>query len=276
MAYPVYTTPRSIPGAAAPTYLTSVLASGYSNGQGFVVANTQGWYEVSSSGTATTNPLGTSGIFTLVVDYGSATEEKILCASGAISIGLNVTIPVWTDGTYNGRGWDGTPISAHAVGSGANQNVFPVRTAVDDLQFNTASITVTNSLNTLSGQYAVTSGIVTNQSGYIATISGKQVTDEANIATLSGQVASTSGSLATLSGQFTTLSGQYFTTSGIVTTATGNIATLSGKQATDALNISSLSGSLATLSGQFVTLSGQYNTTSGIVTTTTGNVAALS
>ena len=276
MAYPVYTTPRSIPGAAAPTYLTSVLASGYSNGQGFVVANTQGWYEVSSSGTATTNPLGTSGIFTLVVDYGSATEEKILCASGAISIGLNVTIPVWTDGTYNGRGWDGTPISAHAVGSGANQNVFPVRTAVDDLQFNTASITVTNSLTTLSGQYAVTSGIVTNQSGYIATISGKQVTDEANIATLSGQVASTSGSLATLSGQFTTLSGQYFTTSGIVTTATGNIATLSGKQATDALNISSLSGSLATLSGQFVTLSGQYNTTSGIVTTTTGNVAALS
>ena len=262
MAYPTYTTPRSIAGAATPTYLVSALASGYSAGQSFIVANTTGWYEVSLSGTATTNPLGTSGVFTLVVDYGSATEEKILCASGSIPIDVNVPIFVWTDGTYNGRGWDGTTSVAHATGSGTNPNVFLVRTAVDDLQFNTSAATLTNNLATLSGQYAVTSGIVTAQSGYISTISGKQATDEANIASLSGSLA--------------TLSGQYLTTSGIVTTATGNIATLTSNLATLSGQYVVTSGSLTTLSGQFVTLSGQYNTTSGIVTSHTSSIALIS
>ena len=167
MAYPVYTTPRSIPGAATPTYLSATLASGYSANQTLTVASTIGWYEVTSSGTLSSNPLGTSGIFTLVVDYGSATEEKILC-SGAVSIGTNVAISVWSDGTYNGRGWDGTPVSAHASGTSSNYNVFPVRTAVDDLQFNTATA---NALplsggtltGTISGTTAVFSGGVTAQ-----------------------------------------------------------------------------------------------------------------
>jgi fibronectin-binding autotransporter adhesin len=138
MAYPTYTTPRSIPGAATPTYLTAALASGYVTSQTFTVNSTAGWYEVTSSGTLSSNPLGTSGIFTLVVDYGSGTEEKILC-SGVVTIGSNVAITVWTDGTYNGRGWDGTSVSAHVSGTLTNPNVFPVRTAVDDLQFNTAT-----------------------------------------------------------------------------------------------------------------------------------------
>ena len=275
MAYPTYITPRSIPGAATPAYLTATLASGYSTNQTLTVNSTAGWYEVSSSGTLSSNPLGTNGIFTLVVDYGSGNEEKILC-SGVVSIGSNVPINIWSDGVYNGRGWDGTPVSAHASGTNANYNVFPVRTAVDDLQFNTSAITVTNNLATLSGQYVTSSGILTTATGNIASLSG-------SLATLSGQYVSTSGSL-------TTLSGQYVTSSGILTTATGNIATISGKQVTDEANIATLSGqmvtananiastsgSLATLSGQFVTLSGQYATTSGIVTTTTGNVASLS
>jgi len=218
MSYPDITVPRSIAGAATPTYLTQTIPSGYSTSQTITLASTSGWYEVSHSGTATTNPMGTSGPFTLVVDYGSATEEKILCASGAIGIGVNTAISVWFDGTYNGRGYDGTPNFAHAIGSGSALNVFPVRTAVDDLQSNAAS-------------------------AYVTVISGNQVTDEANIASLSGSLA--------------TLSGQYVVSSGILTTATGNIASLSGRQATDAANITSLSGSLATLSGQFVTLSGQ-------------------
>ena len=362
MTYPTYTTPRSIPGAATPTYLNASLVSGYFAGQSFIVANTTDWYEVSSSGTATTNPLGTSGVFTLVVDYGSGTEEKILCASGAIPIGVNVPISVWTDGTYNGRGWDGTTPHAHTSGTNSNFNVFPVRTAVDDLQFNTAaanSLVSTNpnlggvtaisgqsavwngiswtpatisggggitsltgdvtaigtgavaatlvgttsvsgvvnviinanstvtgtvaSLATLSGQYVVTSGIVTAHTGYIATISGKQVTDEANIASLSGNLATlsgqyvvTSGSLTTLSGQFVALSGAYATTSGNLNTTNSNLSTLSGQFVTLSGQYVVTSGSLTTLSGQFVTLSGQYNTTSGIVTTATGNIASLS
>jgi len=304
MSYPTYTTPRSIAGAAAPSYLSATLASGYSAGQTITVGNTSGWYEVSSSGTATTNPLGTSGVFTLVVDYGLSTEEKILCASGAISIGVNAVIPVWTDGTYNGRGWDGTTSVAHATGSGTNPNVFLVRTAVDDLQFNTSAATLTNNLATLSGQYAVTSGIVTAQSGYISTISGKQVTDETNIASLSGSlatlsgqyvitsgivtghtgsIASISGSLNTLSGQFVALSGAYAVTSGNLNTTNGNLSTLSGQfvtlsgaYATTSGNLNTTNTNVANLSGQFASLSGQYLTTSGIVTGHTSSIASIS
>ena len=290
MAYPTYTTPRSIAGAVTPTYLVSALASGYSAGQTITVGNTFGWYEVSSSGTATTNPLGTSGVFTLVVDYGSATEEKILCASGSIPIDVNVPIFVWTDGTYNGRGWDGTTSVAHATGSGTNPNVFLVRTAVDDLQFNTSAATLTNNLATLSGQYAVTSGIVTAQSGYISTISGKQATDEANIASLSGSLATLSGqylttsgivttatgNIATLTSNLATLSGQYVVTSGSLTTLSGQFVTLSGAYATTSGNLNTTNANVTTLSGQFVTLSGQYNTTSGIVTSHTSSIALIS
>jgi len=168
MSYPDITVPRSIAGAATPTYLTQDIPSGYSTSQTITLASTSGWYEVSPSGTATTNPMGTSGPFTLVVDYGSATEEKILCASGAIGIGANTAISVWFDGAYNGRGYDGTPNFAHAIGSGSALNVFPVRTAVDDLQFNTATA---NALplsggtltGTISGTTAVFSGSVTAQ-----------------------------------------------------------------------------------------------------------------
>ena len=290
MAYPDYTTVRSIAGAAEPTYLEDVLASGYVNGQTISVDNTLNWYEVSSSGTATTNPLGTSGIFVLVVDYGQDNEEKILCASGAITIGNFVDIPIWTDGVRNGRGYDGTAISAHSVGIGTTLNVFPVRTAVDDRQYNDATIVlgyayqylsaqqlidegnlsaVSGSVTSLSGQYVVLSGQVADQSNYIAIISGQQSADEANIATLSGQ--------------YVTLSNSYNTTSGIVTNQTGYISTISGKQVTDEANIATLSGQMVTANSQIstnavnlATLSGQYNTTSGIVTNHTSYIATIS
>jgi len=159
MAYPTYVIPRSIPGAATPTYLSAALVSGYATSQTITAASTIGWYEVSSSGTLSSNPLGTSGVFTLVVDYGTVTEEKVLC-SGAITIGTNVPITVWYDGTNNGRGYDGTPISAHASGTSANYNVFPVRTAVDDLQFNSATATSLQiSGGTVSGNLVVASGL---------------------------------------------------------------------------------------------------------------------
>ena len=251
MAYPDYTTIRSIAGAAEPTYLEDVLVSGYVNGQTISVDNTLTWYEVSSSGTATTNPLGTSGVFVLVVDYGQDNEEKILCASGAITIGNLVDIPIWTDGVRNGRGYDGTSISAHSVGIGTILNVFPVRTAVDDLQFNAAAAYV-----------AVLSGNVT-------TISGKQITDETNIATLSGNIVTTNNNLATLSGQYNTTSGQ-------VTTNITNIATISGKQVTDENNIATLSGQYVTANSNISTLFGQVSTISGKQVIDEANIATLS
>lgn len=53
-------------------------------------------------------PDGTVGPFYVVVDRGSAAEEKILCSSRSSN-----TLTVFNDGVTNGRGADGTAISAH-------------------------------------------------------------------------------------------------------------------------------------------------------------------
>jgi len=137
MSYPTALTPRSYGGASQPSYLTTSLSSTYSPGQTFTVASASTWYEVSATGQATVNPLGTSGPFVLDVDFGSGTEEKILCSAVNVSTGV---VTVWTDGTNNGRGYDGTTISAHSAGSSSNYNVFPVATAVENQQFNSELI----------------------------------------------------------------------------------------------------------------------------------------
>lgn len=136
MALPDSSVIRSYPGGAAPTYLSASLNYAFASGQTLTVANTTGWYEVSVNGYNTTNPLGTSGPFTLVVDYGLGSEEKILCASGAISLGVNTTIFVYNVSGTNGRGYDGTVAVAHSVGSASDYNVFPVSTAIEQAQFN--------------------------------------------------------------------------------------------------------------------------------------------
>jgi len=95
MPLPLRTTIRSYAGAATPTYLTGVIASGWSGGQYVQVNDTSTWYEINPDGTRSNRPLGSTGPFTLVVDYGLSTEEKILCASGAITPGLGTQIPVY-------------------------------------------------------------------------------------------------------------------------------------------------------------------------------------
>lgn len=57
-------------------------------------------------------PDGSVGPFYVVVDRGTATEEKILCSSRAVN-----TLTVYDDGVTNGRGSDGTSISAHGLNS---------------------------------------------------------------------------------------------------------------------------------------------------------------
>ena len=57
-------------------------------------------------------PDGTVGPFYVVIDRGLATEEKILCVSRAAN-----TLSVYNDGVTNGRGADGTSISAHNTNS---------------------------------------------------------------------------------------------------------------------------------------------------------------
>jgi len=133
VAYPSATTARSYGGAVPPSYLTESLASSYTTGQTFTIDSATGWYEVSTTGQATTNPLGTSGSFVLDVDFGSANEEKILCSAVDILTGI---VTVWTDGFLNGRGYDGTVIEPHSTGIYSFPNVFPTLSAVEVLQFN--------------------------------------------------------------------------------------------------------------------------------------------
>ena len=75
MAYPSATTARSYGGAVPPSYLITPLAGSYTSGQTFTVATAAGWYEVASTGQATTNPLGTSGPFVLVVDFAQVSQR---------------------------------------------------------------------------------------------------------------------------------------------------------------------------------------------------------
>ena len=100
MAYPSVTTQRSVPGSASPSYITTTLSSSYVETT-FIVASASTWYEVGTNGKVTTNPLGTSGVFDVVVDFGLSTEEHILCSAVNPSTGV---VTIWTDGTLNGRG----------------------------------------------------------------------------------------------------------------------------------------------------------------------------
>lgn len=133
MTYPSQSTIRSYGGACPPSYLVGSLPASYSAGQAFTLHSAAGWYEVSATGQATSDPLGTSGPFVVVLDFSSITEEKVLCSAVNVTTGV---VTVWTDGTNNGRGYDGTTISAHASGNSGNPNVFPVATAVENRQFN--------------------------------------------------------------------------------------------------------------------------------------------
>ena len=157
MSYPSYTTGRSFAGGAYPTYMTSTLASTYVSGQTFTVSAASTWVELGSDGQNTANPLGTSGLFVVVVDAGTTTEEKILCSSVNTTSGL---ITVWTDGTRNGRGWDGSPLFAHSVAT-SGSTVYPIAPAVDQLQIflalsslnsgKVASVTAADSTITVAG-----------------------------------------------------------------------------------------------------------------------------
>jgi hypothetical protein len=123
MAYPLPTAAISVSGEALPTYLTGSLAGSYSSGQTLTLNSIPTWLEVGTNGQITANPLGTTGLFVVAVDFGLSTEEHILCSSLVTGTGV---VTVWTDGVLNGRGWDGTTISAHSAGSSSNNNCFPM------------------------------------------------------------------------------------------------------------------------------------------------------
>ena len=153
MALPTRITIRSYAGAATPNYLTDIIASGWSGGQYVEVNDTTDWYEINFDGSKSTKPLGTSGPFTLVVDYGLPTEEKILCASGSIGLGSFTKIPVYVgfpipSGQYSAVNylgfWDSniTYVSGQIVSSGT-LSFTAQQTASGVLTSNTSYWTVT-------------------------------------------------------------------------------------------------------------------------------------
>jgi hypothetical protein len=117
---------RATSGKALSSQLNATgLASTYTTGQTFTVLDASTWIDI-----ATGNPLGQDGSpFTVAVDYGGSAEEKILCSG----ISGNV-ITIWTDGTLNGRGYDGSSATLHS----ANAIAVPVWTATEADEANRA------------------------------------------------------------------------------------------------------------------------------------------
>jgi hypothetical protein len=314
MALPNSSVIRSYPGGATPTYLAAALINTYASGQTFTVTNTTGWYEVSASGYNTSNPLGTSGPYTLVVDYGLPSEEKILCASGSISLGINTVISVWTDGTLNGRGYDGTSAQSHAVGTSTDFNVFPVSTAIEQAQFNYVSANAVNFSTALTGEgdvtgtfgdpvlinvmtsgtygsAGVTPQLTVDSKGRITGLSEDSIfITETQVSGLSADLSTIYADITGLNTNYTALSGEVNTISGSVTSLTSTISGLSSNYTALSISVSgvevsvaTISGNqvtdesnIATISGNVVTLSGQQQTTATNLANVTTNLSTLS
>lgn len=94
----------------------------------FTIANTTGWVD------AANNPLGTAGPFTVVIDLGTPTAEKILCSLVNLTSGL---VTVYTSSGFSGRGYDQSTAQAHVPG-GSAVGVVPAWSAVEAAEANKA------------------------------------------------------------------------------------------------------------------------------------------
>jgi len=114
----------------------------------FTIADASTWYEGTYPGSSTpayTNPLGTSGNkFVVCIDYGTSTEEKILCSLVDAASGL-VTVDT--------RGYDGTTATTHS----ANAIVLPVFSALEAIEANYA-VSETVGAVTTAGDMLIAAG----------------------------------------------------------------------------------------------------------------------
>lgn len=94
----------------------------------FTIANTTGWVNAASQ------PLGTVGPFTVVIDLNTPTVEKILCSSVNLTSGL---VTVYTSAGFSGRGYDQTTPQGHVPG-GSAVGVVPAWSAVEAAEANQA------------------------------------------------------------------------------------------------------------------------------------------
>ena len=118
---------RSYGGGASAAQLVQSLGSTDTT---FTITPTTGWVEDGG-----TNPLGTTGPFTVVIDDFTPSRESILCRSIDLTSGL-VTVFVDTDG-WSGRGYDNTAAVAHVPG-GTSSGVTPAWSSLEAQEANQA------------------------------------------------------------------------------------------------------------------------------------------
>ncbi len=133
----------------------------------FTIVSTTGW--VNAAG----NALGTVGPFTVVIDQGSTTVEKILCSSVNLTSGL---VTVYNSGGTNGRGYDQTTAQAHVPGT-TSGGVQPCWSAVEAAEANAAAVYG-------PGGGGAIIGLTGNPAGRVYASSGTAVTGGATAVTL--------------------------------------------------------------------------------------------
>jgi microcystin-dependent protein len=99
-------------------------------------------------------PTGSGGPFTLAMDDGLPTVEKILCSALDTSSG---TVTVYTNGDFTGRGYDGTSANAHTPQAAPNPQCRPCWTAEEAQEANVTA-------------NAVMGGAVAAPDGYVLTV----------------------------------------------------------------------------------------------------------
>ena len=127
MAAPQYVARDYSGGVVEGVQLTAQMGS---TDTSFTIASTTGWVN------AANNPLGTLGPFTVVIDQGTPSVEKILCSAVNLSSGL---VTVYTSGGFSGRGYDQTAAQAHVPGA-SPLGVQPCWSAVEAAEANAAVV----------------------------------------------------------------------------------------------------------------------------------------
>ena len=166
---------RAYVGAAAPVKLSEQLDIGTTDFIKVTDLSAAGWGDLNTP----FHGAG-SGLFTIVIDYNEATEEKILCSH--VDVAGN-TLTIYNSGGVNGRGYDGTTAHTHEVPSpSAAGNIFPVFTATEAEEANFAAVASSNlypnsGTSTTPGAIAVSGAPSSGTSYYAASADHTHVLD---------------------------------------------------------------------------------------------------
>jgi len=142
---------RDYSGSAIPSGLASAMGA---SDMSFTLINAATWtnlntHDLGTGSTGVPGGLG-SGPFVVAVDYGTPNEEKILCSRANTS---NNVVTVWSYGSVNGRGYDGTASVTHSV----NAVCVPVLSATEADESNSAVYNTVGQIAS-TGQLLVGSG----------------------------------------------------------------------------------------------------------------------